>query len=288
MILDGHIHMHPLTDPAPEEQARFRTAALAAGISGGIVMSPYPTEFPELRAAERMENALRFCAGNENLYPVYFVDPTEEDALEQVDLAVKLGFDGFKMICSGFYPSDERVMNVCRRAAKHKKPVIFHSGILWDGRDSARYNRPGEFECMIDIPELKFCLAHIAWPWCDECIAVYGKFNNAYACRPETSCEMFIDITPGTPKLWREEVFRKLFCGDYEVMYNVMFGTDSNTGSYNSAWVRDWLERDGKLFAQFGLDQRPGFLEHIYCRNALRFLGKSDEQPVKKIPLVGQ
>lgn len=286
MIFDGHIHMQPVSNN--REVQRFTAALSAAGISGGLVMSPYPTEFPELTVTQRMDSTLAFCAGQEHLYPVYFVDPTEEDAPEQVDQAVKLGFDGFKMICSGFYPSDDRVMNVCRRAAQHKKPVIFHSGILWDGRDSARYNRPGEFECLIEIPELKFSLAHVSWPWCDECIAVYGKFNNAYACRPETSCEMFIDITPGTPKLWREEVFRKLFCGDYEVMYNVMFGTDSNTENYNTGWAKEWLERDKELFHRFELDQRPGFLEHIYRQNLLRFLGKSDEQPVKKIPLVGQ
>lgn len=71
-------------------------------------------------------------------------------------------------------------------------------------------------------------------------------------------------------------------------MYNVMFGTDSNTENYNTGWAKEWLERDKELFHRFELDQRPGFLEHIYRQNLLRFLGKSDEQPVKKIPLVGQ
>ena len=34
-------------------------------------------------------------------------------------------------------------------------------------------------EAGFDIPGLRFCCAHISWPWCEECVAVYGKFLNA-------------------------------------------------------------------------------------------------------------
>ena len=44
MIFDGHIHMQPVSNN--REVQRFTAALSAAGISGGLVMSPYPTEFP--------------------------------------------------------------------------------------------------------------------------------------------------------------------------------------------------------------------------------------------------
>lgn len=75
---------------------------------------------------------------------------------------------------------------------------------------SSQYNRPSEFEPLLEINGLKFSLAHISWPWCDELIAVYGKFLNAYAGNPDHSVEMFIDITPGTPPIYRQEVLTKL------------------------------------------------------------------------------
>jgi hypothetical protein len=99
---------------------------------------------------------------------------------------------------------------------------------------------------------------------------------------------MFIDVTPGTPPLWREEVFRKLFCGDYDVAHNVIFGTDSRADKYNVNWTTDWMRRDGDLYEKFGLAGEKGFLEHIYGENLLRFLGLSDEKFEKKVPMVAE
>jgi predicted TIM-barrel fold metal-dependent hydrolase len=290
MILDGHIHTAYAPDiSAGECRASLVSHMKEAGVDGGMLLSMDPRgDGARFTAHERLENLMALTDNNPNLYTAYWIDPMADDAAEQVSLAVAAGINSFKIICSRFHPSDERAMATYRVIAKNNKPILFHSGISWDGLSSAKNNRPGEFECLLEIPNLRFTLAHVSWPWYDECIAVYGKFNNAYCWRDDVTCEMFIDVTPGTPPLWREEVFRKLFCGDYDVVHNVIFGTDSYAHKYNASWTKDWMQRDGDLYKKFELASLEDFLECIYSRNLLRFLGISGEKIEKKIPMVGE
>lgn len=290
MLLDGHIHMHySPTMSIKENQTKLINSMNTVGIDGGLVISLDPKgEGSSFTSKDRIDQIIKFTQIKDNLYPFYWINPIDENAIQQVEMAIKSNICGFKVICGDFYPSDKRAMTVYKHIAMANKPILFHSGILWDGRASSKYNRPGEFECLLDIQNLRFTLAHISWPWCDECIAVYGKFNNAYASRPDILCEMFIDLTPGTPMLWREEVFKKLFMGDYDVNHNVIFGSDCNTIEYNTSWVNKWLEYDNSIYEKLGLNKTEGFLEHVYKENLLRFLGKSNETFTKKIPYVAE
>lgn len=228
MLLDGHVHMqYSSAIDILKMQNQLISSMNKAGIDGGMIISLDPNgDGSSFLPQQRIDQIIDLTKAKETLFPVYWINPTAADACEQVDMAHEAGVCGFKVICSDFYPSDQRAMKTYKHIAKQNKPILFHSGILWDGRPSAKYNRPGEFECLLDVPNLKFTLAHVSWPWCDECIAVYGKFSNAYASRPSTSCEMFVDLTPGTPKLWREEVLKKLFKVGYDVNHNVIFGSD--------------------------------------------------------------
>jgi len=287
MILDSHIHVHS-SDARPAEEIRreLKRSMAVSGVTGGVLLSSDPDEAGAPCAKDRLMNVMALCEGDEHLYPFYWVNPMNDNALEEVDAAVKAGIAGFKIICSGYYPSHDNCMEVYRRIAAHNKPLLFHSGILWDGKDSARYNRPGEFECMLDINNIKFALAHISWPWCDECLAVYGKFNNAYTVRPDLSCEMFIDITPGTPRNYREQAFSNMLLGDYTMKYNLLFGTDCSANGYSTSWTDEWLARDNSLYKKFVPDDTADFMEHVYSKNLLRFLGKNDEKIEKILPRV--
>ena len=292
MKIDAHVHTGLVRDAYGGaenfDRVQFKKDLNASGIDGAVILSVKPDNFKDWSPEKRMQDTLDVCGDDENLYPFYWIHPYESDCLDQVDLAVEKGFAGFKMICSTYNPGCEKSLQLLEKIASVNKPVLFHSGICWDGLNSANNNRPGNFEALIDIPHLKFCLAHVSWPWFDECIAVYGKFNNAYFSRPETSCEMFIDCTPGTPRVYREEVFRHLLCSDYELRYNLIFGTDSNTGKYNTAWANEWQERDNALYEKFIPQDVEDFKEHIYGKNVLRFMGKSDESPIRKIPMVAE
>ena len=291
MRIDCHLHTQRETsygDYDNFDSKKMLCDLKKAGMDGAAIYSLSPITNPDKSVEERMSYALNVCKNEETLFPFFWIDPMEEDALSQVDLAVEKGFVAFKMIPSTYNVGCQKSLDVIEKIASRGKAIMFHSGICWDGINSASNHRPANYEALIEIPKLRFCLAHVSWPWYDECIAVYGKFNNAYSNRPNLSCEMFIDVTPGTPRVYREEVFRHLLCSDYELRYNLMFGTDSSTDAYNYKWSIEWQERDNALYEKFIPEDVEDFKDHVYGKNFLRFIGASDEKAVKKIPKVGE
>lgn len=286
MLLDSHIHIFD----KKMNRDDFHMKLKEGNVDGGVVISLAPDALEwnekEYTPRLRLENVLWFCEGNPLLFPFYWINPLEKDAVDQVREAVDSGIVGFKIICNTHFPGDERAMKVYHEIARHDKPILFHSGILWDGLNSSDYNKPSQFEGLLNVNGLKFALAHVSWPWYDECIAVYGKFLNAFAWRKDLSVEMFLDIAPGTPVLYRKEVLTKLFCVGYDVENNVMFGTDSNVNDYNLKWLNDWLKRDNEIFSEISVGQ--DVKDRLYGKNLLRFVGKSDEKPEKKLLVTGE
>ncbi|MBR5140515.1 MAG: DUF5596 domain-containing protein, partial [Clostridia bacterium] len=191
------------------------------------------------------------------------------------------GVAAFKMICQDYYVYDEPSMTVLKEIARLGKPVIFHTGILWDGAVSSNYNRPLNWEHLLDIDGLKFSLGHCSWPWIDECVALYGKFLNAL--NNGKNAEMFFDITPGTPEIYRKELFTKLYYAGYNSGDNIMFGTDSNANKYRAEWVGPWLDIDRKILDELGVSLENR--EKMYHDNLLRFLGKTDVIAEKEAPV---
>lgn len=292
MILDGHIHILE----GAQDRERFYQRLTDTGIDGAVVISLPPEVFADVvrpRPAEvRLEDLFLWTGGRESLFPFFWVDPLEEDAVEQVRQADARGVYGFKVTCNRFYPEHPDAMAVFRAIAETGKPILFHSGILWDGRASSKYNHPENFEALLEVPHLKFSLAHVSWPWCDEAIAVFGKFLNANTYRPELSVEMFIDISPGTPPIYREEVLRKMLTVGYDIQHHIIFGSDSVVNDYNCNWVRSWIERDDAIYDSI-VAQSPemdiqSFKRNIYGENLRRFLGLSGEKVERKPLRLGE
>lgn len=271
MILDGHVHIATLEEPTPE---RLLGEMGTAGASGGILISlPPEGSVPNAGSHSprtRLMNVLGWCTGHETLFPFFWLDPLAEDALEQVEMAVDLGVSGFKVICDRFFPHDQQAMTVFRAIARQNRPILFHSGILWDGKASSRYNRPVEFEALGGVDDLRFSLAHIGWPWCDECIAVYGKLQDARRYFPNSGVEMYVDITPGTPPIYRQEALRRLFLTGYDVNRNVIFGSDSRTGKYAAEWVTSLAQGDHAILGDIGVDAEV--MDGVFAENLQRFI----------------
>lgn len=270
MIFDGHIH---LLERGYSREV-FLSRLSEAGIGGGIVFSlppeTYGTNQFSVPPEERMEIAVELCEGAETLYPFFWIDPLESDAEKQVDRAIHAGMKGFKVICDSYYPDNEKALKVFSAIAERGCPLMFHSGILWDGTASSKYNHPVNFEILLAVKKLRFSLAHVSWPWTDEMIAVYGKFQTAYRQNPELSSELFIDTTPGTPAVYREDVLRKIYSTGYDVENNIFFGTDNSVRNYEVTWATEWIERDKRIL------ESPDFPEEIsgryFSENVLRFI----------------
>ena len=113
-------------------------------------------------------------------------------------------------------------------------------------------------------------MGHCSWPWIDECIALYGKFLNA---ERENHAEMFFDLTPGTPEIYRRELLTKLFTIGYDVPDNIMFGTDCDGEKYSVKWAKKWIDMDNEIYSSLKIPQN--LINKIYFENLLRFLGKT-------------
>ena len=280
MVLDCHIHIREQELDLERLSAQFKEA----GVNGGIIISLPPEHFHGIfkkgSPQQRLEQVLAFCEQKEELYPFFWVDPLEKDAIDQVKEAAAQGIAGIKIICDRFPPDNEQAIEVYRAAAQAGLPILFHSGILWDGAPSSPYNRPAGFEILLEVEGLRFSLAHISWPWCDECIAVYGKFLNAYSRRKDLCVEMFIDTTPGTPPLYRKEALTKLFTIGYDVQHNVMFGSDCYVNGYNADWVNEWVKRDTEIMNSLSLGQ--DMIDCVFSQNLKRFLGLTSDTHIEK------
>jgi predicted TIM-barrel fold metal-dependent hydrolase len=279
-MLDGHIHIRE-----GDVDGRSLLAVMnQAGMEGGLIISLPP--WSSMPAPARLDNLMRWTAGSATLFPFFWIDPLEPDAGEQVEAAVERQAAGFKVICDHFPPGDPAALEVYRRISAHGRPILFHSGILWDGKASAPYNHPEQFEPLLEVANLRFSLAHISWPWCDELIAVYGKFLNARTSRPELSAEMYVDLTPGTPPIYRREALTKLFTVGYDVGQNAIFGSDCYTVGYNGPWTREWVQRDNGIYDELGLE--PAVRQAVFGENLKRFLGLIPRTRERVLPRQGE
>jgi predicted TIM-barrel fold metal-dependent hydrolase len=168
------------------------------------------------------------AADPDRIFGLLFANPRAEGMVEEIEYGiVDRGLRGIKMIPDHWSPTDELLFPIYEKMRELGKPIQFHSGILYGFGDSSRYCRPVLFEALVNFPGLRFSLAHIGWPWVDECIAVFGRFRAAVRQDPG-NCRMWIDTCRGTPDAWREEALRKAipFCG----IGRLMFGTDSWPG----------------------------------------------------------
>ena len=279
-IYDCHIHLMPEGKDTPE---MFRAKAKESGISGGIIFSMPPEttylwnrEQP-MNWKERIAHVLDFCSKLENYYPFHWIDPTQADAIEQIEYARNAGIKGFKVLCNRYMPADG--LNTYRKMAELDMPLLFHSGILWDGGDpSANLNRPGNFECMLDVPRIRFALAHVSWPWTDECIALFGKFANTHIINKDAAV-MYIDSSPGAAEFYREDIFKQLVLNRYGIEDKLLFGIDRSADAYDVRWAKFVIESDRRIFER--LQEQYGDYEG-YMWEGLEKLSTEDRNPFRK------
>lgn len=270
-IFDTHIHSRSKT-PVPTE---LLSKLDVAGIYGCSVISNHPLEFNPRSGSdfETRMTRLKEWTGEDpdRLIPVLWIHPDEEDIGEKVRIAAQSGVALFKVICNNFFVGEQKCMDMLETIAALQKPVLFHSGILWDGQASSMYNRPANWEAMLEINGLRFALAHCSWPWIDECIAVYGKFLSAKTMG--RNVEMFIDICRGTPEIYRKELFYKLFKIGYDIEDNLLYGSDCYAEDYQVEAMKQYVAIDTAIMDE--LEISPQAQQKLFWDNYMRFIGKT-------------
>lgn len=279
-IFDTHVHIDKYVAPDPKrlldsmDKHRIDKVALLAEDPEYLLENDYRKcrEYNEAR----LERLMQWCEGSDNrLVPIYYINPVERDAMEQAEKAVDRGCAGFKVICETHFPGDERAMPVYQRIADLGKSILFHSGILWDWGDMSNYNRPCNFECMMGVENIKFALAHVSWPWTDECLSVYGKFTNMWQHPSFRNQFMHIDLTPGTPMCYRQDVLDTIHDTDYwGIRDRMLFGSDAFTNTFDGEFIASWAKNDTEMLLKGGFDQET--VDKVLYQNAMDFWGLKD------------
>lgn len=189
------------------------------------------------------------------------VDPRQLEALEKLKYAFDvLKLNGLKLNLSHLHlsPDDSRLEALLTLCQKENKPVMFHAGFSWEPDSPSSLGRPILYENIaIRYPELRFCLAHLAWPWVDELCMLLLKYKNVYT---DTST-VFMD----SPKNYYEQIFMKNMAPGWlqnNLMDKVMYG--SNLPRFRQVRTKVGLE---------ALEIRKDVLEKILGGNSKVFLG---------------
>ncbi|MBI2371135.1 MAG: amidohydrolase [Deltaproteobacteria bacterium] len=189
------------------------------------------------------------------------VDPWKgRTAVRELERALtELGLRGLKLqpATQAFYPNDRQFYSVYEVCAKHRVPVLIHTGHTGIGAGTPggsgirlRYTRP--IPCIDDVaadfPELTIIGAHPSWPWQEEMLAVALHKANVY-----------MDLSGWSPKYFAPSLIQY---ANTLLQDKVMFGSDFPVLS-PERWLKDF---EG---APFKDEVRP----KILLENARRVLG---------------
>ncbi len=288
--------MHLGGDAAPDPKGLLEKFD-ECGISGACLFSIDPID-PNFTYEERMDNLFAWTRGYEDrLFPVAWLHPCEENIFDKVRDCVKRGVVAFKFIPNNYSVCDEKPAEVFRLIEELGYPVFFHTGILYDLAENVDYNIPKNWESFVNYKSLRFAMGHCSWPWHEECLSLFGKFNwitghaqraangepTIYANYPwikehvvekdgkreAVVPEMYLDTTRGAHSIFRRDLFFKLYAST-KTAYRTMFGTDLYAEHYDPSTVKGWLAEEKVLLDELGASEE--FRENMYCNSLMSFL----------------
>ena len=217
----------------------------------------------ETRTGVKISNAE--TAGWMQKYPKTFigfgsVDPWKGNAaIDEVKRCADMGLRGmkFQQATQAFNPTNSRFFPIYEACVRLKLPVIFHTGTTAIGAGTPggrglvlEYCRPIPYidEIAARYPELRIIMAHPAWPWHDDQLAVVRHKGNVY-----------MDLSGWAPKYFPAELVHNI---NTLLQDKAMFGSD-----WPAIGVERWLEE----FQQ--VNMKPEVRKKIMLDNAVKFFG---------------
>ena len=187
------------------------------------------------------------------------VDPWKgPSAVTEVKRCADMGLRGmkFQQATQAFCPTNSRFLPIYEACTRLNLPVIFHGGTtaISAGTPGGRglvleYCKPIPYidEIAARYPELRIIIAHPAWPWHDDQLAVMRHKGNVY-----------MDLSGWAPKYFPESIIQN---ANTLVQDKVFFGSDFPVLS-----PQRWLDEFAALPIKESV--RPKILLH----NAAKFL----------------
>ncbi|MHB9287784.1 amidohydrolase family protein [Halobacteriales archaeon Cl-PHB] len=188
------------------------------------------------------------------------VDPLKDDCVAEARRCVEdLSLSGFKFqqIAQGFDPSDEAHRELFNTIEELGVPVVFHGGSSTLGAGSPggrglkiKYGDPMMVDDLAaEHPDLDILLAHPAFPWEKEQLAICQQKGNVY-----------MDLSGWIPKYIDDQV---LHYATTVLQDKVMFGTDYPM-IRPETWFDSWRET---------VDASEEVERKLFWENAEAFLG---------------
>lgn len=246
-IVDCHVHMM-----GPADAGEVLRDMDAGGVDRILVCSTQErVSLPKTRANLLVAKEL-FDAAPNRIGGLAWIEPTLPGARGLArEALLEMGFVGIKIIPDHWYAYEERLEPFWETMHELKASILFHTGILYGNDDGSRFCRPLWLEKLLHYPNIRFAMAHISWPWCEECLAVMGRMRAAVRYGRE-GWQSYVDLTPGTPPHIREQAVANAvsFCG----ADRIMFGTDGRVPG-GIGGQKDHVARDLAILGKLGLDE---------------------------------
>ena len=247
-IVDCHVHVRGEVDA--DELLRQLDQN---GVDRVIVLSRAERLSLEETRRRLLEVKPLLEAAPDRISGLAWVNPAIDGMAELAAEALqRMGYVGLKITPDHWYAYEPRLASFWERMNDLHAGILFHTGILYGWEDASRFCRPVYLEALVKYPDIRFAMAHIAWPWCEECLAVMGRLR-AETHGDGRQWQSYIDITPGTPRHIRKQAVANAisFCGPERIM----FGTDCSLPN-RIAGQKDMVQSDLALFDELGLDDQ--------------------------------
>jgi len=154
-----------------------------SGLEKAVVL-PIDATTSRGRTVYTNEQIAELCAMSPRLVGFASVDPHDPRAPDALRRAVEeLGLKGLKLApaMQEFLPGDRLAYPVYEMAQRLRIPILFHAGMSWEPGSRLRHGQPLHFENVAaDFPGLSLVLAHLAWPWVTEAVALALKYPNVH------------------------------------------------------------------------------------------------------------
>jgi predicted TIM-barrel fold metal-dependent hydrolase len=244
-VVDCHVHV-----TGPVEVSVLLRDMDANAVDRVLLISPYERASPE-RARANLDLVRRIARqAPDRLGVLAWVNPAMRGSRHLAKEALTdKGFCGLKIIPDHWYPHERRLDRFWKTLDDLHASVLFHTGILYAFEDGSRFCRPVYLERLQWFRNIRFAMAHLSWPWCDECLAVMGRMRSA-AEEGGFAWQSYVDTTPGTPPYIRAHALASAvdFCGPERLM----FGSDSEVPG-NLEHQRSVKEADLEAYRSLGL-----------------------------------
>lgn len=240
--------------------ATFLLELDCAGLEKAVVL---PIDATTARNATIYNNCqiAELCGMSPRLVGFASVDPHQADAPKQLETAVRdLKLRGLKLdpAMQGFYPDDRMAYPVYEKARELGIPILFHAGMSWQPGSRLQYGQPLRFENVAaDFPELRIVLAHLAWPWVVDAVALALKYPNLYL---DTSALYF-----DNPRDFMR------YAMTHQVPLTVFERSLRNQLLFGSNYPRVEIKNMARVVREVGLSE--DCLDLVFRKNAEKLLG---------------